>query len=296
MAGYDPAAETVLHQAVAETIAPIAHMEKQYSGEQMQKMIVDYAGRAAKRKASGAKSWQEVASDFTYSFFESLWKVFGDSPWLDQVDFTWVVASAFRAYLSRPDFLAASEEEVYQIFGKETPLGLDCSRYYSWSAYALKKVVNGKATQKKVRDAVDTHRETLLKENIETAEEFVQSWIQGSIAALGSDVGNLLPKSTAVRLFETYVKEGGGVPLWLMNAATDSVLSEVRNTIDTVYSSIPEDTGSIGAKGGFGGMGGFGKGSSDAWGSFGAAAFGAQWGGKWDGLAGGKGPWGFAPY
>merc|ERR1719247_3165988 len=138
-------------------------------------MILDYAGRAAKRKAS-SKPWKEVASDFTYSFFESLWKVFGESSWLDQVDFTWVVASAFRAYLNSPALASVSEDEFNEKFGRETALGLDCSRYYSWSAFVLKKTITGKASQKKVRDAVDNCREELLKQSFETPEQFVEAW------------------------------------------------------------------------------------------------------------------------
>merc|ERR1719498_1122853 len=110
MVAWNPQAEMMLQQAVADTINPVAAMEKQYSGPQMVKMIVDYAGRAAKRKQS-MKAWQEVASDFTYSFFESLWKVFGDSPWLDQVDFTYVVKTAFRYHLLTPEAAAVPEEE-----------------------------------------------------------------------------------------------------------------------------------------------------------------------------------------
>merc|ERR1719324_1485475 len=156
-------------QAVEATIRPIAHLEKQYSAEQMQKMVLDYAGRAAKRKAS-SKAWQEVASDFTYSFFESLWKVFGESPWLEQVDFTWIVGTAFRAYLAKPEIANVTDDEFNKVFWKETAMGLDCSRYYSWSAYVLKKTITGKASQKKVRDAVDNCREELLKQSFDTPE------------------------------------------------------------------------------------------------------------------------------
>jgi hypothetical protein len=285
MAAYDPQAEAMLQQAVVQTIAPIAHMSKQYSAEQIQKMILDYAGRAAKRKASG-KAWREVASDFTYSFFESLWKVFGESEWLDQVDFTWIVGAAFRAYLPRPEMASVSDQEFNEFFARETALGLDCSRYYSWSAYVLKKIISGKASQKKVRDAVDNCREELLKQNLETAEQFVTAWIEGSIGALGKDVEYNLPQSTAVHLFECYVREGGGIPLWLMNAATDSVIQQVGTTISTVYSSIPGASGE-----------GTGKGSSK---SYGAAAVDPFMGQQWGGLfAGGKGYaslLGYSPY
>lgn len=234
----DTQAEAMLREAVMQTIAPIIPMEREYSGEQMQKMILDYCHRAAKRKASN-KPWQEVACDFAYSFFESLFKVFGESTWLDQVDFSFVVGAAFRTYLSRPELAFVSDEEFNQVFVKETAMGLDCSRYYSWSAYILKRVVTGKVSQKKVRDAVDNCREELLKQGIETAEQFVTAWIQGSISALGGDVPNVLPQPLAQRLFEAYVKEGGGIPLWLMNAPTDSVLNEVRSTVTIVYSGIP---------------------------------------------------------
>lgn len=301
MAMYNPQAEAELVQAVAQTIGPIAHTEKQHNAEQMQKMILDYAGRAAKRKTS-SKPWQEVASDFTYSFFESIWKVFGDSPWLEKVDFTWMVGAAFKLHFARPEIASISDQEFYQVFSKETALGLDCSRYYSWSAVVLKKVVNGKATQKKVRDVVDNSREALLKQTFETAEEFVKTWIQDSVKALGQDAPNVLPKSTALKLFESYAKEGGGIPLWLMQEATDSVLSEIKTTISTVYSGFPDEGANAWGKGGSnmgaGGSGAWGKGGSNAWGAFGADSFGDQWGAgdNWGAFGGGKGMWGFSPY
>eukprot|EP00747_Dinoflagellata_sp_TGD_P207205 gnl/TRDRNA2_/TRDRNA2_80795_c0_seq1.p1 gnl/TRDRNA2_/TRDRNA2_80795_c0~~gnl/TRDRNA2_/TRDRNA2_80795_c0_seq1.p1 ORF type:complete len:334 (+),score=72.27 gnl/TRDRNA2_/TRDRNA2_80795_c0_seq1:56-1057(+) len=294
MAGYDEDAAAMLQQTVADTIGPVAYMETQYSAEQIQKMIVDYAGRAAKRKAA-KKPWQELASDFTYSFFESVWKVFGESQWVDQVDFTWIVAAAFKAYLATPDMAYVSEEEFDQVFVKETAKGLDCSRYYSWSAYVLKKVISGKAAQKKVRNAVDNCREELLKQDIDTAEEFATAWIEGSLEALGKEVASVLPQSAALHLFESYVQEGGGIPLWLMKAATDTVMVCVRTAISTIYSSIPEatddclDTGEYGSaaagsqREAFGkanaaaqrGATAGGKGAGSPWGKAGA---GAQWG------------------
>merc|ERR1712151_544268 len=108
-----------------------------------------------------------------------------------------MVSVAFRTYLAKPDMASATEEEINQVFINETAMGLDCSRYYSWSAYVLKKIVPGKASQKKVRDAVDNCREELLKQNIQTAEQFATTWVLGSIEALGNDAANLLSKSTA---------------------------------------------------------------------------------------------------
>lgn len=298
MDGHNPQFDMILIEAVKQTIGPIAHMDKQYSGEQIQKMVLDYAGRAAKRKAS-VKAWTEVASDFTYSFFESLWKVFGESAWLDQVDFTWVVATAFRNFLSRPEIMTIPDEEFNQVFMKETALGLDCSRYYSWAAYVLKKIITGKASQKKVRDAVDNSREELLKQSIDTADAFVTAWITGTVKALGKDIGNVLPKATALNLFQSLVKEGGGIPLWLMNAANTSpecksVLNEVETTINTLYADIPEDN--------WGGGGGGGKGAAKGFGGFGAAQpqwgampqFGGCAGGAWPGM--GMGMMGYSPY
>lgn len=211
-------------------------------------------------------------------------KVFGDSKWLDQVDFTWMVSVAFRTYLAKPDMASATEEEINQVFIKETQLGLDCSRYYSWSAYVLKKIITGKATQKKVRDAVDNCREDLLKQNIETAEQFIQAWIQGATGALGRELSHVLPKSTALRLFDCYVKEGGGVPLWLLNeptpgTATESVINTIQTTVDALYINTPDE--------------GIGKGSSPSFGSFGGSLGVSAAGSQWGPIMGGKGFGGF---
>lgn len=235
-------AEAFLHQAVLETITPIVHMEKNFNATQIQRMIVDYVGRTAKRVVgTGAKPWRKVAEDFAYKFFESFWKAFGESDWLDQVDFTWIVAAGLRLHIPPPVLASIPDEEFNSVVGQYTALGFDSSRYYSWGAHALKTVIQGKGTQKKVRDAIDNCREDLLKQDFETAENFIAAWVKGTVEKLGGDPTHFLPQATAFKLFNEMVKSGGGVPLWLMQAAggmTESIQNEIENSVALAYSGF----------------------------------------------------------
>jgi len=255
------------HQCVAETIRPIAHLEKQYPGPQVEKMVLDYLNRSAKKHAEGRATWDKKIDEFAYKFFESLWKPFGESSWLEQVDFSWIISTGVRAYLPPSDLANVTEEEFNQVVGKATLLGFDSCRYYNWGSYAMKKIVSGKKTQSKVRDSIDSAREDLLKQNIQTPEEFVSSWVKATLGKLGGEASQVLPAPTAVQLFNEMITSGGGLPLWLAQPGggpgglTATVGQEICNAVAETY-KMDASMLSMGAWGPMGGKGCGGYGSS----------------------------------
>merc|ERR1712129_370997 len=125
------------------------------------------------------------------------------------------------------------------------------------------KVVTQKTAQKKVRDALDTAREEVVKSAPATLEAFISSWIQGTIEHMAKAGGN--PKSSlsevdAVRLFDTMVQEGGGLPLPLVQAAGGTPprgWREITNAVSLVYANYPDVGGMAGGMGGKGHGGGY---------------------------------------
>lgn len=311
-ASANPQAEAQLAQVMAQTIGPIAHLEKNFDSGKMQSMMLDYVNRASKRVAANNRPFKEVAEDFGYKFFESFWKAYGESPWLEQVDFSGIVGAGMRLHFPQSCQNVAPDDFNNGII-VATNLGFDSSRYYSWANVVLKQVVSGKATQKKVRDAVDNTREELLKQTFETAESFLQAWIKESVKRLGNDVVNVMDKRTCVQLFTEMIKEGGGIPLWLTKAAgglTQGIYDEVRSSVEVEYAGKEKAaaaawSGGGGGKGGGGSWGGGGGGAAAfnpmmaamaGWGGFDPfAAWGPAAGGAWGGGGGGGGK-GYSPY
>merc|ERR1711918_324476 len=79
----------------------------------------------------------------------------------------------------------------------------------------MKKIISGKKTQSRVRASIDSAREEILKQNIQTPEDFVSSWIKTTVAKLGGEASHVLPPATAMQLFNEMITSGGGLPLWL---------------------------------------------------------------------------------
>jgi len=125
-----------------------------------------------------------------------------------------------------------------------------------------RKLSRKKTAQKKVRDALDTAREEVVKSAPATLEAFISSWIQGTIEHMAKAGGN--PKSSlseadAVRLFDTMVQEGGGLPLQLAAAGGTPPRGwpEVTNAVALVYANYPDVGGMAGGMGGKGYGGGY---------------------------------------
>merc|ERR1719382_430542 len=112
----------------------------------------------------------------------------GDRTWLEDVDLTLCVGVAIHAYCD-PSVMAQvpSEEEYMKCVSESAAKALDCSRYYVWGPYVMKKVISGKVTQRKVGEALDEAREEVLKQGHPTMEGFIGNWIQLTIKKLSKD-------------------------------------------------------------------------------------------------------------
>jgi len=227
-------------------------LEREWDADKLQKKIAEYLKKAAKGVPSRG-AWQEIASEFGMKFFEAFWRALGEREWLDQVDFTYIVGLGFKAYCDVPSLMNVSEEEYMTHIALATEAGFDASRYYSWSWQVLKNIVPGKKTQSTVRNAVDEAREKVRQVWPETPPLFCDAWVAATLEELakcGSPMDNLDP-NIAVQLFSAMIKDGGGIPLALMQTSEAPTPEEIQNSVSQAYAAY-----------GFGGaMGGaFGKG------------------------------------
>lgn len=206
--------EDHMWQAVANAVSPIAHMEKEWDGSKLQSKLVEYLGKAAKSVGSGlGRTWQTVVHNFAEKFFEAFWRACGDRNWIELVDWTPMVAMGIQYNVS-PQLLAGVDSATFMpVVTKAVQDGYDSSRYYSWGCQVVKQTINGKTSQKKVRDAVDTARDEVCKDPPPTGEAFIEQWIQRTHDVLHrSGSADALDRGSAIRLFTALVSEGGGLP------------------------------------------------------------------------------------
>merc|ERR1712045_309799 len=88
------------------------------------------------------------------------------------------IAAAFQAFVKK-DVLdtITNQEDFMAAVMVANRLGFDRCRYAYLGCQAMKSVISGPKTQRKVREAIDETRELVVAENRATSQEFVISWI-----------------------------------------------------------------------------------------------------------------------
>lgn len=239
---WNEQAETQLYECMNASLGQIMSYESQWDLDTLQKKISKYLRQGAK-VTSSKMSWQQVATDFSQKFFESVWSAIGEREWLDYVDWTFIVGLGIKAYCEVPDLTGVSDEEYMQQISQVTEATFDGCRYYSWSVQVLKDVVSGKTTQKRVREAIDKAREAVRSQCQQSPQDFVSAWIHTTVAELKKAGGPRscptedLPAATAVQLFSAMCEKGGGIPLALLvtPGGLDAVWGEIQNSVGQAY-------------------------------------------------------------
>lgn len=328
--------EIGLQNAVASTIMPVTHMEKEWDAEKLRKKICEYLSKSGKKVATTGRSWEKLIEDFAYRFMEAFWRALGDREYVEMIDFSFVIQQAIPIYYPEPEIMSrVGSEEYRQGCQRATEYAFDSCRYATWGFQIMKNVMGPKSfNQKKVRDALDQVRDQVVKQRQDSAESFMRSWIVLTVETLAKS-GNphsFLSKTDATTLFNDMIQEGGGIPLPLIKLRGSKPprdWEEVTKSVDVAYDPFPlpqaaPPQNSWGGKGGcgFGGDGFGGKGwggGFDNWcgkgtdGGFGGgAAAGKGWGGGGGGeswgpgmdqmwammsaMMSGKGEKGYSPY
>merc|ERR1740121_1204323 len=203
-------AEAKLYQVVTEAVKAIIHLEKEWDVRRLNERMLEYLQKASRGLSVNTKPWNELCFEMADKFFEAFWRRLGDRKWIDQCDYTSMVAAAFKAYVKKEivDSIDNDENFMNQVM-YACHLAYDSCRYYSWGCQSLKKCIQGPKTQKKIREAVDESREFVVKQNHTTSQEFIIAWIQHCRENLAK-AGNLhfLGRADAIKLFDCMVQEG----------------------------------------------------------------------------------------
>lgn len=290
--------EDACYSLTEQAINRVMHMEREWDSEKLQKKIMEYIRKAGKNSGGSTKTWQQVVTNFSNKFFEVFSTALGDRPWMEHADFAPVIASGIKAYCAPGLVTHVPPDEYMQAVLEACSMAHDTCRYYSNAWAPIKELVPNKVAQKKVREAVDAARETVVKQKPGNVDVFITSWIQlaTELLAKSSHMSNpkcSLKESEATRLFGELVHAGCGVPMWLEKSyggKPPAGCQEVINAVALAYANYPEpppprmDKGKDGGKckGGFGGKGfgdacwGGGKGFGDA--GWGGGKGGDDWG------------------
>lgn len=210
----------LLWSAVSEAVAPIAHLETQWDSDKLEKKIRDYFKKAAKGLQYTGKAWDVLINEYADAVFSSIFCGLGDRGWLPQADFLLCVDAGIKD-LFPPRLFAGVPQQVFeQTVLHAADRAFDEQRYWTFRWETIQRIVVGKGTQKKVREALDTARQHTVEEDQQKVQDFIASWVVHFVVILNKstqgDPGSCLPESTAIELFQALVQEGG-LPLKLVS-------------------------------------------------------------------------------
>merc|ERR1712048_736680 len=147
-----------LQKAVADVIAQIAPVEKQWNGEKLQQRFTAYLSKAVKNMKFQAHACDALIKEYALNFFGSLWSGCGDRNWIQQTDFTPVLCAAVKAYFP-PDSTAKIAQELHTnyeaVVGYASQSASDFNRYDACRWEVVRSIIPAKPTQKKVSNALD---------------------------------------------------------------------------------------------------------------------------------------------
>lgn len=211
-----------LWSAVAECVASIAHLEKQWDSEKLSMKLREYFKKGVKHLRFGGKSWDELINDYTDSVFDSIFMALGDRSWLPQADFLFCVDAGIKD-LFPPQTMARVPQQVFeQCVLKATDRSFDEQRYWTYRWDTVQRVVQGKTTQKRVREALDVARQEAVEAESGQLQGFLAIWIAATTRILAGstpqgDPRSCLEEEKASELFHALVQDGS-LPMQLVAA------------------------------------------------------------------------------
>jgi hypothetical protein len=209
----------LLWNAVTEAVNPIAHLEKQYEQNKLEKKIRDYFKKGAKGLDFSGKRWDLLVNEYADNVYSSLFAGLGDRNWLDQADFLLCVDAGVKDLFPSHLFLNVPQPRFESTVLEASDRACDEQRfdYFRWET--IQRILVGKVTQKKVREAVDASRQKAVqddmeeREGIEEIECFVSTWVCNFVKILAQstqgDPAGCVDLETAVELFQALIQERG---------------------------------------------------------------------------------------
>lgn len=211
----------MLWNAVSEAVAPIAHLEKEHDTNKLEKKIRDYFSKGVKGLEFHSKDWATLINDYADKVFSSLFCGLGDREWLNQADFLMCVDAGVKEYFPAHVLASVPQQAFEQAVLAAADRAYDEQRFWTFRWETVQRCCQGKLTQKKVREALDTGRAEAYQLAIGLpeggqAQQFLTTFIVRTLEEFMKAVGdvNNLPCDAAVELFSQLIDEGA-FPLWL---------------------------------------------------------------------------------
>mmetsp|Transcript_143662 Transcript_143662/g.374181 ORF Transcript_143662/g.374181 Transcript_143662/m.374181 type:complete len:305 (+) Transcript_143662:56-970(+) len=210
----------LLWHAVSEAVRPIAHLEVQYESDKLEKKIRDYFKKGAKGISFHSKPWDQLINDYADAVFSSIFAGLGDREWLPQADFLFCVDAGVKEHFPGHLLSRVPQQAFEQCVLQATDRAFDEQRYWTYRWDTIQKVITGKMTQKKVREALDAARAETVQAGMENVGAFVSAWIAATVRLLATatqgDPRGCIEEQTACALFHALIQEGA-LPIQLVN-------------------------------------------------------------------------------
>jgi hypothetical protein len=240
-----------LWNAVSEAVEPICHLEVEYDRNKLEKRIRDNFAKAAKGLAFNSRKFEELVNEFADNAFGALFHLLGDRDWLTQADFLLVMDAAVKDTFPKHLIQRVPQLKFEQTILAAHDRAFDEQRYSMASWQCVSDSVQGKKTQKVVREAIDEARQEVVAQSPGTAAEFIESWVNGAVARIAQKGGPgegfpeyTLEQNTAIQIFDN-ILQAGGLPQSYIEAegqpqAGDPFIAQV---IQAAYEQFSEGAG-----------------------------------------------------
>lgn len=220
-------APDAITKAIQETVAPIAHLEKEWDQQKLTTTLCQYFRTAADGLALEKRPWEETVHQYCDNVLGTIFQVLSDRSWLNEAD--WVVPLDASIRVLFPQLCAEVAPEVFErTLLHSHDKAFEAQRYAVILWEVLGPLVKEPRNKKVVSDALEWSRQAAVAELYRcyekdgdpgSVEPFVERWVKGSVERLSAEYGgwltNAMSKDTAVQLFSSLV-EAGTLPVLLL--------------------------------------------------------------------------------
>jgi hypothetical protein len=198
--------DNLLWAAVADAIAPVAHLEKDWDNNKLEKKLREYFKKAAKDLEFDQKPWQELVNDYADNVFSSLCSALGDREWMrqGQADFIFCMDAGVKDNFPRTLIQNLIQEDFEQVVLAAHDRACEEQRILPLVWEAVQRHIHAPKVRNKVYNAIDAGRKQAVL-TARSLEDVVSIWIDTAVRQLGQEnhgsPSYAMDSSTACDLF-----------------------------------------------------------------------------------------------
>mmetsp|Transcript_23738 Transcript_23738/g.44852 ORF Transcript_23738/g.44852 Transcript_23738/m.44852 type:complete len:327 (+) Transcript_23738:13-993(+) len=209
--------DSFLADAVTDALEPVQHLEKEWEAAKLSKRIRDYFKKAAKSLDYQDRSWLGLVNDYADSVFSSIFQAIGDRPWLDQVDFIFVLDAGIKEFFPGHVLRNVTQQELQRSVLAAHDRAFEEQRYLPKLWEFLESLGLYGKTRKKAYDSVDEGRKVALRymrepSSPDEVKAFVSRWVDSALHHLHrctqGDPASVLDERQATFVFKRLLQEG----------------------------------------------------------------------------------------